>query len=116
MAEITSTGYQSIRDFIEDDWTYIELRDGSGSAIIRIDVTDPRVSWTHSAGAQTLELTCIIKGSDSDITPPKTFQYSALYSVASGGSPHSVEEFTPFTIGAAEDELTVKHRIEVPQV
>lgn len=116
MAEINTDGYQSIRDYIEANWQYIELRDDTDTAIVRLSPSDSRVSWTHTAGDQTLKLQIIVKGSDADITASQIFASSAIYDVASGGNPYSVESFTTFTIEADEDELTVIHNIEVPQV
>lgn len=116
MAEITSSAYQAIRDYIQQNWKYIELRDDAGNAIVRLSPSDSRVSWIHNAGDQTLKLQVIIKGSDADITKPQTFASSAIYDVATGGQPYSIESFTPFTIESDQDELTVIHSIEVPQV
>lgn len=116
MAEITSAGYQDIRDHVEATWTYHELRDGSAAAIVRLALSDSRVTWTHAANAQTLELTTIITGSDVDITLPQTFAASALYKVATSGSALSEESFTQFTIEATNDQLTIKHRVEIPRV
>lgn len=114
MAEINQIGYQKIRDYIEANWKYIELQDGSGTPIIRLGISDSRVSWTHTAGEQTLKLQVVVKG--SDITLPKTIAKSAIFDVASGGTAISVETFTAFTMEGASDELTVEHSIEVPQV
>jgi len=117
MAEITTAGYQDIRDHIEATWTYIELRNGSDVAIVRLAVADDRVSWTHAPSAQTLELTVVLTGADADLLPlPKTFAKSALYKVDTNGTALSVESFTQFTIEASNDQLTIKHRIEVPRV
>ncbi len=119
MAEVTEAGYQTIRDFIEGDWVWVELRDDTDTPIIRIDEpTDPRVTWTHSPGAQVLELQVELAGSDADIEPllPQTFQFSALFNVSTGGDPLAHEEFTAFTISTTEDQLTVFHELEVPEV
>lgn len=117
MAEITAQAYQDLRDYITANWKYIELRDEEGAPVIRLGVgDDPRVTWTHEAGAQTLELTVTIRGTDSDITLPITFASSAIYKVASGGEAYSVESFSAFTMEGEGDELTVKHQIQVPQV
>ena len=116
MSEIKTAGYQDLRDHIESTWAYIELRDNEGTAIVRIPVSDPRVSWTHSPGAQVLELTVTVKGSDADIPVPQTIAGSALYKVAAAGNALSEETFTAFTIMAAEDEITIKHQVQVPQV
>lgn len=116
MAEINANGYQSIRDFIQANWKHIELRDDVGTAVLRISTSDSRVTWTHSAGSQTLELTIVVKGADAGITLPQTFASSAIYDVASGGSPYSEEPFSSFTMEGTGDELTVKHQIQVPKV
>lgn len=116
MAEINANGYQSIRDYMETNWKYIELRDDTSTAIVRLSPTDARVTWTHIAGAQTLKLQIIVTGSDADIPVPQIFASSAIYDVATLGSPYSVETFTAFTISADEDQLTIIHNIQVPQV
>jgi hypothetical protein len=117
MAEITTSAYQDLRDYMQANWKYIELRDAVGTAVLRIDPTDPRVTWTHVPGAQTLELSVTIKGSDAGIVIPQAFASSAVYKVATAGDAYSVENFSSsFTIQAAEDELRVKHQIQVPQV
>lgn len=114
MAEITSAAYQDLRDYIQSTWKYIELQDESGVAIIRLSPSDNRVTYT--AEGQTLKLQVVVKGSDVDINTPTTFAKSAIFDVATGGTSYSVETFTPFTIESDQDELTVIHSIEVPQV
>lgn len=116
MSEIKTAGYQDLRDYIQATWTYIELRDNEGAAIIRLPATDPRVSWTHEPGAQTLELTAVIKGSDPDISLPQAIAGSALFKVDEGGEAISEETFIAFTLAAEEDEITIKHQLQVPQV
>ena len=116
MAEVTSAAYQDLRDYIQDNWKWIELRDGEDAAILRVDPADERVEWSHEAQAQVLELTITVKGENADITPPQAFASSAIFKAAEGGNAFSVETFTSFTIETNEDELTVKHQIEVPQV
>ena len=116
MAEITASAYQALRNYIQQNWQYIELRDDLGNPILRLSPSDSRVSWVHNAGDQVLKLQIVVKGSDADITKPQTFASSAIYDVATGGQPYSIESFTPFTIESDMDELTVIHSIEVPQV
>lgn len=116
MAEIKAEGYVDLRTYIQDTWKYIELRKTDGTPVLRISTSDPRVVWTHAAGAQTLELTATLTGSDADITLPQAFGQSAIYKVASGGTPFSVEPFTEYSMESANDKLTVKHTIQVPKV
>lgn len=116
MANATAQAYQDLRDYIVANWRYIELRDSLGNPFLRISTSDTRVSWTHTAGSQTLELTVILQGSNSDITVPSTFAQSAIFKTATGGQPMSLETFPSFTMEGIGDELTIKHRIEVPRV
>jgi hypothetical protein len=116
MAEITNAGYKDIRSHIEDAWKYHELRDIDGNVVVRLSTSDSRVNWTHDPLSQILEITTVIRGSDDDIILPKSFASSALYNVGVGGEALSVEGFSQFTIEAGSDQLTVRHRIEVPRV
>lgn len=116
MANATSTAYQDLRDYIQANWRYVELRDSLGNPFLRISTSDTRVAWTHQAGSQTLELTVTIQGSNSDITLPSAFSQSAIFKTATGGQPMSLETFPTFTMEGVGDELVIKHRIEVPRV
>lgn len=116
MANATSFAYQDLRNYITNNWNYIELRDSKGNPALRISTSDTRVSWTHSAESQTLELTIVIQGSNSDVQLPQEFSQSAIYKVVSGGQPVSVENFPVFTMEGVGDQLTIKHRIEVPRI
>lgn len=117
MAEITEKGYQDLRDFIEENWIYHSLRDDQGNEVVRLSTSDPRTEWTHDPGSQVLELTTTVTGSDPDIHPPQKFAGSSIYNSDSvEADPMAEETFESFTIQTESDELTVKHRIEVPQV
>lgn len=116
MAEITQTGYQNIRDHIEANWRFIELQDDAGAKVVRLDPADPRVTWTHAPGADVLELSVVINGSDADITLPQVFNASAIYTSADATEPvTAVESFSLFEMEMDEDQITVRHRIQVPQ-
>ena len=114
MAEITNQAYVDLRSYIKNNWKYIELQDETGTPIVRLSPSDSRV--TSIIEGNIVKVSVIIKGSDTDITFPKTFAKSAIFNVATGGQPFSVESFTPFTIESKFDELTVIHNIEVPRV
>lgn len=119
MPEITSSGYQDVRDYIVATWKYIEIRGADGiTPLVRLQLApaDVRVNWTHVGGAQTLEMTVVLKGTDGDFAPTKTVAGSALFKVATGGNALSEGTFAPFTIGNTQDVLTIVHQIQVPQV
>lgn len=123
--EIREEGYESIRQFVDSgratpgSWQYIELRDGTDSAVTRIDIDgDARASWIHAAGDQTLVVEVEVQGSDSDIPTGTTFTASANYNTdtGGGGSELAWDSFPDATIETEDDTLVVTHEIEVPQV
>lgn len=116
MAEISTAAYQELRSHIQSTWKYIELQDATGNKVVRLSPSDSRVTWTHNVGDSILKLQVIIKGSDTDITAPKTIAKSAIFNLATGGTAFSLEPFTPFTIETDQDEITVVHSIQVPKV
>lgn len=116
MAEVKWSGYQDLRDHIEATWTYIELRNENNQAILRLPISDPRVQWVHSLGDQVLQLKVTIKGSDPDINLPQTIAGSAIYKVPTGGDALCEETFVKFTLISEEDEITIRHQIQVPEV
>ena len=116
-AEILTAGYQSLRDHIESDWDYVELRATEGGVVwerLKIS-TDPRCVWTHAPGAQELEVTITLAGDDADMTLPETFAESVLYDVAVAGSELAKNTFTSATLSVSSDQLVIKHKIQVPQ-
>lgn len=113
MAQITEYGYQKLRDFVQSSWKYVELRDESNNAIIRLGVGDSRVTWlTHSEGASKLKLQIVIKG--SDVTLPKTFAKAVIFDVASGGTIIAESTFTNVTLTQSVDEITVISTFTIP--
>jgi len=115
--EITTEGYQSLRDHIEAEWIYIELRETEGGNVWkRVSTTDGRVKWNHEAEAQELEMEVTIGGGDGDITLPQTFAESALFDTSTGGSQLSANTFTSVTLEEETDELIIRHRVQVPQI
>lgn len=120
MADVAAAGYQDLRDYIAgaSGWAYLEIQDGSGNPHLRVNiVSDPRVSWTHAGGAQELEVTGVFTGSDADVDLGDVFARSALFKGASGGSSMHTEVFAQtFTFNNDADQLTVKHRIQVPTI
>lgn len=114
MTQVTEYGYESIRNFIELNWKYVELQDGTGKAIIRLGVGDSRVKWKHLDGERTLKLEIKITG--ADITLPATIAKTAIFDVATGGSVIASASVEATTLTQAIDELTVTTSIQVPSL
>lgn len=61
-------------------------------------------------------MTAFLSGSDEDVNLPQTFAGSRIFNTASGGDVLSTETFTSFTLEADEDEITVRHQLQVPLI
>ncbi len=114
MAEISAAAYADLRAYVRSNWTRVRVQDAAG-AVNQLELTtaDPRVAWS---GTHPIELTITLKGTDPDVTG-KQLGRSLLFKGADTGfaAPYSVESFEPFTVGV-EDELVIRHRIEIPDI
>jgi len=123
MSELTSDGYQSLREHVvssnadPNDWDYIEIYDDSGSAVTRVSITgDSRAEWRDLDGDNVLEVFFQVTGADSDITQPVTLNYSAVWDAASSGRQISQkEQFAQATINQDGDTVDITHTIYLPQ-
>ncbi len=116
MAEITEYTYMQIRDLLESKIKYIELRDNTGTKIIRIPITDERVTHVYDRTKQEQTYSVLIKGTDEDIPIPTTFGGTALFEEIDSTEAISVEQTTSFQLNAEVDELTITHKLQVPEV
>ncbi|MFB7303556.1 hypothetical protein [Heyndrickxia sporothermodurans] len=135
MAEIKQDGYVSLRTFITSNWTNVSIRNDQDEELKKLTLDGNKVKWTHSKltkeeyvgddkygdpvyrqteyeSNQTLELTITLKG--LDFTLPKTVSRSVI--IDNAENEVSAEDFQPFTFENANDELTIKHKIQVPAI
>lgn len=115
MQEASEALYQDIRDYVQGRIQYLELRDENAAAVMRIPVTDPRVSWDVSVPG-IITLCADITGSDPEITLPVTFKSSAVYVDAVGGNDRGVDTFENAPIVALVDQFNCRHQIQIPLV
>jgi hypothetical protein len=123
MSELTSAGYQTLRDYANSsnaspsDWDYIEIYDDASNAVTRVSITgDARCQWLDVDGDKTLKVEFDVTGSDSDIAYPVTLQKSAIWNASTGGSQVTVkEQFANATINQDGDNVTITHSINIPQ-
>ncbi|MED3652761.1 hypothetical protein [Heyndrickxia sporothermodurans] len=135
MAEVTQDAYIALRTYITSNWKTVSLRDDTNREIKKLTLDGSKVKWTHSKltkeeyvgddnfgdpvyrqteyeSNQTLELTITLKG--ADFTLPKTVSKSVI--IDNAENEVSAEDFQPFTFKNANDELTIKHKIQVPAI
>ncbi len=113
--EIQEAGYQSVRDFVEANWIWFELRDDNGEAIFRVDITDDeRFQWTHIPGAPMLVLEGLISG--SELSLPETVEGAALFDSETSEDILAEDTATEFVFEDTADLLQIFFRIEIPEV
>ncbi|MGG4508225.1 hypothetical protein ABEP00_19790 [Heyndrickxia sporothermodurans] len=135
MAEVTQNAYIALRTYITSNWKTVSLRNDQNSEIKKLTLDGSKVKWTHVKETreeyvgddkygdpvyrqteyesnQTLELTITLKG--ADFTLPKTVSKSVI--IDGNNNEVSAENFQPFTFENAGDQLTIKHKIQVPAI
>jgi hypothetical protein len=123
MSELTTAGYQTLRDYVNSSsttpspWDYIEIYDDTGNSITRVSITgDTRCQWLDIDGDKVMKVEFDVTGVDSDITLPVTLQKSALWNSASGGSQCTEkEQFPDATFNQDGDNVTITHTVNLPQ-
>lgn len=114
MSNIFEYGYEQIRSFILSEWVYLELQDDSGTPLKRFGIADG-LTVTGDESTHEIEYKVIVSGADV-LFSGQSVGKSVLYDVDTGGTPIAVESFSTFTFEADDDELTIIHRLQVPQV
>lgn len=122
MAEINSNGYTSIRNWIDDrttsdTWSVIELVDDTDTPVIRLTLSDSRVSIPSSQGANPYTLRIEVSPSDADISSGQTFAGSRIFKTDTNGDEVTpIENFSSVTLNNNDDVLVVRHDIEAPEI
>ena|SRR5690554_1538596 len=125
MAEIEEAGYENLRDSMEGNplpWKYIELQTSTGTKITRRQIGLAGSGATLEArenGGQTIVFKVVINGGDAGMPAlPVTVAKSVIKDQDSDVAPGlSVETLsTSFTFQEAADQLTVYHKVQVPEV
>lgn len=75
--DINEEGYDSLKDFVMDNWNIHELRDDEGNVVTRLNPNDDRVEWSESGNTLTISTT--LNGGDSDVEVPVTITDSLIY-------------------------------------
>lgn len=125
MAEISEAGYENLRDAMEGNplpWKYIELQTSIGTKITRRQIGLAGSGATLEArenGGQTIVFKVVVNGGDPGMpTLPVTAAKSVIKDQDSDEAPGlSIETLsTSFTFQESADQLTVYHKVQVPEV
>ena len=125
MAEIEEAGYVNLRDAMEGNpraWKYIELQTATGTKITRRQVGLAGSGATFEArenSGKTMVIKLVVNGGDAGMpTMPVTAARSVIKDQDSDVAPGlSIESLsTSFTFQESADQLTVFHKVQVPEV
>ncbi len=125
MAEISEAGYENLRDSMEGNplpWKYIELQTSTGLKITRRQIGLAGRGATLEArenGGQTIVFKVVVNGGDPGMpTLPVTVAKSVIKDQDSDEALGlSIETLsTSFTFQESADQLTVYHKVQVPEV
>lgn len=114
MGVINNYGYEKLRGFVLANWKYLEVQSDTGAVLKRFTVADGLVI-TGSESSTEIEYKLVLSGADPIFTG-QTVERSVLFDVATGGSSITTESFAKFTFESLDDELTLLHKLQVPQV
>jgi len=124
MSDFNAAGYADLRAYVTSasGWSHIALVDDAGTEETRIDIAnDSRASWGDSS-TNPVTLTVTITGGDSDISTPVELAESELHTGSGTTTPAHGDQLTDANGNAANaivgsnDELTVEHTVELPNV
>ena len=117
MSELTDSGYQSIREYVQNNWSHIEIYDDAKNAITRVDIDgDVRCQWKDLDSDKTLQVEFSVTGSDGDIPIPTTLKYSAIWDSSTGGyRTTEKEQMAEAVFNQNGDNVVVTHSIDIPQ-
>lgn len=118
MPAFEADGYTDLRNYIQNNWTFISLVDDGGSEAIRLEIgVDADTSWSSGSASNPLEATLTITGDDiqnAGGSLPVTLTKSRSHKDGTTTTVLNEDTYTNATLEASNDELTVTHTIEVP--
>lgn len=114
MTQITDYAYGKIRDYAISNFNYLEIQDDLGTPIKRFSTADG-LTITLNAETQEIEYKVVVSGADTSFTNT-TVSNSVIYDSVDSTNPIAQEPFMPFTFESTEDELTVIHKLQIPQI
>jgi len=113
----TDAGYLDLRNYIVATYKYIAIVDSSDAEVMRLEIgVDNRANWTHVTGANPIEVTVNLKGSNAEISKPVTFLKAYLHKTAADTDRIAGGLYTQFTMENDGDTLQIKVQIELPTV
>jgi hypothetical protein len=113
MAQINNYGYEKLRSYVLANWKYLEVQDSTGIPIKRFTVVDG-LTITGTSTSTELEYKLVVTGDATFLS--KTVAKSVLFDIPTSGNAIATEVFTSFTFESVDDQLTIIHKLQIPQI
>jgi len=108
MSQFTPYGYDKIRTYFKDTFTFVGVGEGN--------TEHKRYSAVPSSiSGNIISYTLTIDNVDGSFTG-KTLNIAKVYDIGSGGTSGADATFTNFTFQSVDDVLTLTIKIEIPTV
>lgn len=114
MANINQYGYEKIREFVLVNWKYLEVRTPTGIVLKRFSTADG-LTITGTGTSTELEYKVIVNGTDIAFEGQSVGK-SVIFDSAVSTNAIATETITSFTFANPLDELTIIHKLQIPQV
>ena len=117
MTEVLANFYENTRNQVENFITEISLTDGAGTEQVSLTSADADADkdWTYTVDDPNdrIEVKAVVSPSNVDVP---TGDYGGSILIDDGAVDITSEEtFTTATLSSDDDELTVKHYVEIPE-
>ena len=115
---LSNSGYEDLRTYVENNWSFIGLFDNTDTELIRIDVpNDSRASFSSDSGSNPLRATITLTGEDlfdEGVTLPVTLDHTEVFKTDSTSQEMGSDPVKPATIEAQGDEIIIDHEYSIP--
>lgn len=116
-ATITANGLLDLRQYVETNWSYIEIYDDVDAVIVRLPISDPRVTWVDDATTNPLRIEAVLTGSDADIDIGDKVYKAALFKEAAAGTAKVTATYDRvFEFLNDEDQVIVRIEVQIPSM
>jgi len=122
MVSTTPDGETDLRQYIQNNWSYVALIDDIGDVVTRIDVeNDSRAGWDNTYENKPIAAVMTIKGDDADIGADEIGTEITLTATQSRKTDTSSEilcedSATDALLASGENEVVIYHRIQYPTI
>jgi len=120
MTEFNTDGYADLRTYLQSNWNHIAILDDTGSEQLRWDVdANSNTSWTSGPSSNPLTAELVITGQDiqdAGGSLPVTLTKTEAYKSNSATTVMGSDIMADATLEASDDEVTISHDYEMPQI